>query len=175
MSSLFYTRGWEIPEKRLFSKIKVVDHIFYVFTDAIGPFGLFESQFRFENRSPELKNKKRISYGDFFTRSYIHWKRGRKWSVNKSLLFPVFANIDAQVMRICMLTVGLTGSNDWDCLLTGMKPLMYSEREATVRGLGWKRAGTHISYCKTSLFKSLSLHRENVYHTLTFHIVSYVL
>ncbi|XP_015761742.1 PREDICTED: cytosolic carboxypeptidase 2-like [Acropora digitifera] len=73
-------------------------------------------------------------------------------------------------MRICMLTVGLTGSNDWYCLLTGMKPLMYSEREATVRGLGWKRAGTHISYCKTSLFKSLSLHRENVYHTLTFHI-----
>lgn len=60
MSSFFYTRGWEIPEKRLFSKIKEIDHIFYVFTDAIDPFGLFESQFRFENRSPELKNKKRI-------------------------------------------------------------------------------------------------------------------
>lgn len=66
MSSLFYTRGWEIPEKRLFSKIKVIDHIFYVFTDAIDPFGLFESQFRFENRSPELKNKKN------FVRRFLH-------------------------------------------------------------------------------------------------------
>ena len=89
-------------------------------------------------------------------------------------LCPVFGNIEAQVMRICMLIIGLKGLNDWYCLLTGMKPLMYSEREATARGLGWKRAGTRISYCKTSSYKSLLLHRENVYYTLTFHIVSYV-
>ena len=46
MSSLFYTRGWEIPEKRLFSKIKVTDHVFCVFTDAIDPFGLLEGHIK---------------------------------------------------------------------------------------------------------------------------------
>lgn len=54
-----------------------------------------------------------------------------------------------------------------------MKPLLYSEREATARGLGWKRVGSHISYYKTSLYKNPLLHREYVYYTLTFHMVSY--
>lgn len=52
----------------------------------------------------------------------------------------------------------------------GMKPLLYSEHEAKVRGLGWKRAGSSISYYKTSLYKNLLLNREIVYHTLTFHM-----
>ena len=57
-------------------------------------------------------------------------------------------------------------------LVLGMKPLLYSEREATARGLGWKRAGSHISYCKTTLYKNPLLQREYVYYTLTFHMVS---
>ena len=59
-------------------------------------------------------------------------------------------------------------------LFSGMRPLLYSEREATARGLGWKRAASHISYHKTSSYKNPLLHREYVYYTLTFHMVSYV-
>ncbi|XP_022809843.1 cytosolic carboxypeptidase 3-like [Stylophora pistillata] len=52
----------------------------------------------------------------------------------------------------------------------GMKPLMYSERDAKARGLGWKRVGSHISYYKTSTYKNPLLQREYVYFTLTFHM-----
>ena len=57
-------------------------------------------------------------------------------------------------------------------LILGMKPLLYSEREATVGGLGWKRVGFNISYYKTSSYKNPLLQREYVYYTLTFHMVS---
>jgi len=54
-----------------------------------------------------------------------------------------------------------------------MKPLLYSEREATVGGLGWKRVGFNISYYKTSSYKKPLLQREFVYYTLTFYMVSF--
>ena len=47
-----------------------------------------------------------------------------------------------------------------------MKPLLYSEREATVGRLGWKRIGFNISYYKNPL-----LQREFVYYTLSFYMV----
>lgn len=58
-------------------------------------------------------------------------------------------------------------------LVLGMKPLLYSEREATVGGLGWKRVGFNISYYKTSSYKNPLLQREYAYYTLTFYMVSF--
>ena len=52
-----------------------------------------------------------------------------------------------------------------------MKPLLYSEREATVGRLGWKRIGFNISYYKTSSYKNPLLQREFVYYTLSFYMV----
>ena len=52
-----------------------------------------------------------------------------------------------------------------------MKPLLYSEREATVGNLGWKRVGFNISYYKTSSYKNPLLQREYVYYTLSFYMV----
>ncbi|KAJ7370497.1 hypothetical protein OS493_032063 [Desmophyllum pertusum] len=52
----------------------------------------------------------------------------------------------------------------------GMKPLLYSEREATASGLGWKRVGSHISYYKTSSYKNPLLQREYVCYTLSFYM-----
>ena len=57
-------------------------------------------------------------------------------------------------------------------LISGMKPLLYSEREATAGGLGWKRVGFNISYYKTSSYKNPLLQREYVYYTLSFYMVS---
>ena len=60
-------------------------------------------------------------------------------------------------------------------LVLGMKPLLYSERGATVGGLGWKRVGFNISYYKTSSYKNPLLQREYAYYTLTFYMVSFFL
>eukprot|EP00971_Amphidinium_carterae_P139095 2756523-Amphidinium_carterae.1 len=33
----------------------------------------------------------------------------------------------------------------------GMRPLMYSTREATLHGVGWERTGTHIAYYQNGI------------------------
>ena len=55
-----------------------------------------------------------------------------------------------------------------------MKPLLYSETDASQRGLGWRRAGHHIVYNKNTSHRNTLLLKDWVYYTLTFQMVFYV-
>ena len=58
----------------------------------------------------------------------------------------------------------------------GMRPLMYSEKEAESSGLGWVRTGHHISYNRSYGFNRNSLlHPEITYYVLEWQMVSYIL
>ncbi|KAJ3293027.1 Cytosolic carboxypeptidase 2 [Borealophlyctis nickersoniae] len=50
----------------------------------------------------------------------------------------------------------------------GMRPLMYSEKTAATKGIGWHRAGTDISYYRSA---EESSYAQRPLHTLTFTVV----
>ena len=59
-------------------------------------------------------------------------------------------------------------------LLAGMRPLIYSEKKAAAKNIGWERTGHHIIYTRnTSNLQCPLLARDRSYYVLEWQMVNF--